>query len=249
MADWLWSMAWYVAIATALLAALAIVRPLPRLRLRTRARALVHFAIAAIVIMVVGSVTPHTQEIASPVTAHDLVQPRFQFREVHVRDVAADSARVMRAVAEVTANEIALFRTFTAIRRFGRPGPESILNAPSDRPILDVATQTSFVELARSDHEVVIGSVLAAPPGVTLDRADAGGFARLSGPGLITASLSFRVTTTGASSSRLITETRVYASDQSVLRRFTRYWRTIFPGSWILRVTWLQAIAARAAGA
>ena len=246
MADWLWSIVWYMAIGAALLAVLAVVKPMPRLRLRTRKTALLLFALAAIVILVTASATPPVTEINPPVTAHDRVQPRFQFREVHVRDIPADPARVMEAVARVTANEIALFRTFTSIRRFGRPGPESILNAPGDQPILDVATRTSFVELARTDREVVIGSLLAAPPRVTLDRADSGTFTRLTGPGLITASLSFRVTAMGPDSSRLVTETRVHASDDASLRRFTRYWRTIFPGSWILRVTWLRAIAARA---
>jgi hypothetical protein len=39
----------------------------------------------------------------------------------------------------VTADEIALFRTLTWLRRFGRPGPESMLNPPPHVPVLDVA--------------------------------------------------------------------------------------------------------------
>jgi hypothetical protein len=44
----------------------------------------------------------------------------------------------------------------------------------------------------------------------------------------------------------VITETRVLATDEQTLKMFTAYWRTIFPGSAILRVTWLRAIKARA---
>jgi hypothetical protein len=38
----------------------------------------------------------------------------------------------------------------------------------------------------------------------------------------------------------------VFATDQAALRRFTPYWRAIFPGSSILRTTWLRAIKKRA---
>ena len=46
--------------------------------------------------------------------------------------------------------------------------------------------------------------------------------------------------------SRLTTETRIFATDDVALGRFTAYWRIIFPGSAILRMTWLRAIKARA---
>jgi len=48
----------------------------------------------------------------------------------------------------VTAEEIVFFRTLTWLRRFGRPGPEGILNLPPHVPLLDVATRTSFLVLA-----------------------------------------------------------------------------------------------------
>lgn len=41
-------------------------------------------------------------------------------------------------------------------------------------------------------------------------------------------------------------ETTIAATDAEALRRFTPYWRVIFPGSAILRVTWLRAIKSRA---
>ena len=61
----------------------------------------------------------------------------------------------------------------------------------------------------------------------------------------VTAAMNFRVEPEGTGS-RLTTETRVSGADSAAIRPFTPYWRTILPGSWILRVTWLQAIARRA---
>jgi hypothetical protein len=246
MSDWFLSIAWYGSFGAAVVGVVTLVRPVPRLHLGSRAHGAVLLALASLVILVNGSAAPTATTIHPPLTAHDAVQPDFHFREVHARDIAAAPARIRQAVAQVTANDIALFRAFTTIRRFGRPGPESILNAPNDLPILEVATRTTFVTMVRSEREVVIGTLLSAPHGQTLDPGDPHAFQRLSGPGLITASLSFRVLPTGPSSARLVTETRVHASDRRALQRFTWYWRTIFPGSWILRVTWLRAIAARA---
>ena len=100
-----------------------------------------------------------------PVTKLDAFAPAYHFREVHARMVDASPARVLAAVKSVTADEIALLTLFTAIRRFGRAGPESILNAPAGKPILDVATHSGFLLLADDGREVVLGVVVAAPPG------------------------------------------------------------------------------------
>jgi hypothetical protein len=79
-------------------------------------------------------------------------------------------------------------------------------------------------------------------------RADAGGELVLVAvvvPRRVRAFMNFRVEPEGGGS-RLTTETRVVGIDAAAIRGFTPYWRTILPGSWILRVTWLQAIARRA---
>jgi hypothetical protein len=39
--------------------------------------------------------------------------------------------------------------------------------------------------------------------------------------------------------SRLVTQTRVAASDASAERRFAAYWRLIYPGSAFIRRMWL----------
>jgi hypothetical protein len=177
----------------------------------------------------------------------DEFMPQYQFHEHHQTTVSASPERVFAAIRTVAADEIALFKLFTWLRRFGQRGPESLLNPPDDKPILDVAIASGFIVLLdRAPQEIVLGSVLVAPRGLSRrDVATADQFKQLTQPGAIKAVLNFRVEPDGAAS-RLATETRVIATDDDTLELFTAYWRTIFPGSAILRVTWLGAIKARA---
>jgi hypothetical protein len=45
---------------------------------------------------------------------------------------------------------------------------------------------------------------------------------------------------------RLVTETRVRATDAAAERRFAAYWRLIYPGSAFIRRMWLDAIRRKA---
>ena len=58
--------------------------------------------------------------------------------------------------------------------------------------------------------------------------------------------MNFHVTDEGGGVSRLVTQTRVAASDAAAERRFAAYWRVIYPGSAFIRRMWLRAIKARA---
>jgi hypothetical protein len=97
----------------------------------------------------------------------------------------------------VTADEITLFRTLTWIRRFGRRGPESILNAPEKMPLLDVATRTSFLLLAEEpDREIVLGTLVGAPKGWRPKKDPTpDDFKALHAPGSALAAITFRVET------------------------------------------------------
>jgi hypothetical protein len=247
MKDWLLSIVWYASLVATLAGSLAIVRPLPRLSLPTRPHGAVLLAIAVLLLTMNALMAPATQRRSST-EAIDRLMPAFQFQEVHSRTIDAAVERVWPAVNEVTAGEIALFRTFTAIRRMGRGGADSILNPPADEPIMAVATRSGFRLLAKTETEIVLGTIVANPPGgrPPIDFSDPAWFAKLAAPGIVKAVLNFRVEPDGAGATRLTTETRVFAVDGDGLRRFTPYWRTIFPGSSILRVTWLRAIARRA---
>ena len=124
------------------------------------------------------------------------------------------------------------------------------MNAPEHKPILDVATQTTFVLLAEDQpRELVIGTVVAAPP-----QARASGrltpelFQKKLPPGVALATMKFLVTPNDRGGSTISTETRIYANNEAALRRFAIYWRVIHPGSDIIRRMWLRAIKQRAEG-
>jgi hypothetical protein len=255
MIDWLWSTAAYSAALVALAGVVGLIWPFRRLYRKSRLRALIMLVAGVGIAIGITMITPSA---VSSGERHgiDEFAPVFHFREQHSTVVAAPPERVFAAIRAVTADEIALFNLFTGIRRFGRPGPESILNAPRQQPILDVAVRTGFHLLAdRAPHEVVVGAVVVAPPrsGPPVNSVQgkrrvfsAEDFRGLAQPGFAKATMNFRVTALGSGSSRVDTETRVFATDGVALRRFTPYWRIIFPGSAILRSTWLSAIKRRA---
>jgi hypothetical protein len=177
----------------------------------------------------------------------DRVTPSYQFHEVHRTTVRATPDRAYRAIKEVTASEILLFRELTWLRRRGRRGPESILSAPQHQPLLDVATRTSFITLADSPREIVVGTVVIGARGVRARRVDPEEFASLAArPGHALATMNFVVTPLRDGSCAVSTETRVYATDESARRRFAAYWWLINLGSAFIRIMWLRAIKRRA---
>jgi hypothetical protein len=245
--DWFWSTAVYGGALVALAGAAGLVWPLRWLHGKSRKRALLMLAASVATAIGLTRITPALATSAGRERIDEFA-PAFHFREHHSTIVTAPPDRVFAAIKAVSADEIALFRTFTAIRRFGRSAPESILNPSGGRPILDVATSTGFLLLAeQAPRELVVGAVVVAPPGTRRPQEfTSDHFRALDGPGYAKATMNFLVQDLGNGTSRLDTETRVVATNDEALRRFTPYWRIIFPGSTILRYTWLSAIKARA---
>ena len=165
------------------------------------------------------------ERAASRVQKIDDAMPRWQFREKHGLFIAAPPGRVFQAIRAVTAREIKLFQTLTAIRRFGRRIPDNILNTPPDEPILDFVTRTTFVCLAdEPPHEIVVGTCVARG---------------------VNAVMNFYVTG-DERKSHVTTETRVFADSPLRARKFAAYWRLILPGSDLIRRSWLRAVKKRA---
>jgi hypothetical protein len=90
-------------------------------------------------------------------------------------------------------------------------------------------------------HELVMGT-LVLWDGLSRPTGGDGLLDLLRRPGNALAAINFRVVEQREGSCRLITETRTYASDDDARRKFARYWRVIYPGSSLLRHTWLRAI-------
>lgn len=212
-------------------------------------RAWRHRAVKVLVVSTLGLITawsiPAAQHaVLSPLSHLDAIVPQFEFQEVHRIVIPAPADRVDQALRAVTAHEISLFQFLTTIRRMGRSGPESILNAPESQPLLEVATRTTFILLYDEPGcEIVFGSFVMAPPGTGKPSLE--GYTAQDGSGLAKATMNFLLEKGSRGSTVLTTETRVHATDPATRRRFAAYWRVILPGSALIRLSWLKAISRR----
>lgn len=242
------SLVLYAGVAAAFLGALSLIRPLRFLGVHTRKMGAVVLVAGLLVAAAAAAFPVSEKRVGRRSMLLDDAMPVWQFAERHSIEVDAPPERVFDAIHAVTADEIFLFRTLIGIRRLGRPGPESILNAPERQPLLDVATRTTFVLLAEvPPREVVVGTVVVAPRQArATGRLTPDLFYKKLQPGIALATMNFLVTPLSAHRSVVATETRVFANTQATARRFAIYWRVIHPGSDIIRRMWLQAIRRRA---
>jgi len=234
------------ALALLVLGLVSLIRPTRFLKIRTRRIALLVLAVGLALLVVGLSLPVFPPRLPGPRMAIDEVFPSYQFGEHHEILVNASPERVMAETRAVTAREIRLFRLLTWLRspRFSSGGRESILDPSADRPILDVALGSGFVLLREeAGREIMLGAVVCCAPRVPPRSAEE--FQALSGS-LARAVMNFHVEDAGGGVSRLVTQTRVAATDAEAQRVFARYWRVIYPGSALIRRMWLRAIKARA---
>lgn len=236
----------HTGLLTAFLGLISTLKPLAFAGLRKRRHGLGLLAAGVAIALVGWNLPAGTTQVKTARSELDRFVPAHQFSEFHSIRVNAPKEQVYEAIKKVRADEIFLFRTLTWMRRFGQPGPESILNAPESMPIVEVATRTTFLTLAdRPGDELVVGTTVLRPRGAPAPKS-ADEFQQLTQPGFALAAMNFRLEDSGANSTLVSTETRVYATDDSARRRFARYWRTIYPGSAFIRRMWLGAIKRRA---
>jgi len=223
--------------------AINALRPMRMLRIRTRTRAVIVGAVGALTALA-SLFLPTSESRAAAASSHqDRLTPVWHFREAHSRRIAAPPAAVYAALRRVRANDILLFQTLTWIRRGGRSLPEGILNAGTERPIIDVALNGGFVLLADEPaRELVLGAIVDAPAGAPRTRT----LMRNPPEGYSVATMNFLLTADG-DGTIVSTETRVFSNGPHARCRFARYWRVIYPGSALIRRMWLRAIEQRLA--
>lgn len=238
----------YLGYIAAFLALASLLKPLAFLGVRTRRSAGLVLVLGLLLVAVGWALPTREVHIDAARTQIDQFVPVYQFNEVHSIRIQAPKERVYQAIKSVTADEILFFRTLTWMRRFGQSGPKSIMNAPEHEPLLDVATKTSFILLSEEpNHEIVFGGLAVSPRGWRPSKkATPSGFKAFREPGFAVTAMNFLIEDAGNGMCRLTTETRVYATDASSRRLFAAYWRTIYPGSALIRRMWLRAIARRA---
>ncbi|HJQ12248.1 MAG TPA: hypothetical protein VJ840_14545 [Gemmatimonadaceae bacterium] len=235
----------YTGLLILVLGVIVLVKPV-RIDVTSRNQAVVILLIGAVATVIGLRVPPTESRIASPRNRLDHFVPTWQFGERHSLRIDAPQPRVFAALRQVTAHEIRFFRLLTWLRRGGRSAPQSILNAGSiDTPIIDVALKGGFVMLSDdSARELVVGTIIGAPARAHCNPN--GAMFESPPPGYTLAAMNFLVERAAANTCVLTTETRVYANTPDQRRRFTRYWRLIYPGSALIRRMWLRAVRNRA---
>jgi hypothetical protein len=241
------SVCWYVGVFLTAAGLLCTLKPMKRLGVPTRRRAvrvtLIGVTVAGVSLAAGGGV----QRVTSPASELDRWVPGFHFNEVHTIEIQAPADRVYRAMLEVTPEEVAFYRALTWVRRVGQSGPESIVNPPAGRPLLETAVRTTFRKLGETpNREFALGGFVTAPPGARARKWTAETFSALEEPGFAKVGMNFSVEPGSDQTTRLSTETRVYATDATTRMTFKAYWRTIYPGSALIRLSWLRAIKRRA---
>jgi hypothetical protein len=238
----------YAGLIAAFVAGISVIKPIHFLGFRRRLRAFA-FAGLGLAASLLGMLLPaYESRPAALRTRLDEFAPVYQFQERHTVRVHASREQCYAAIRNVGPEEIALFRTLTWLRRFGKRGAESIINAPQHQPLLETAIRTGFLPLAEDrDREVVIGAVMGRPtPERARAQRSAEQFKSLTAPDEAKIAMNFLVEPTGPDECRVITETRVYATSAAGRRAFAAYWRVIYPGSALIRRMWLRAIQRRA---
>ena len=228
MLNWLAVALVYCGLFGMLTGAISVARPIRALGHQTRLTAVAFFSAAALLLITGVFLPAPLQSISTPQDDLDRTMPAWQFGEHHATRVRATPERVDAAIRQVTADDIALFRTLTWIRspRLRRQDVDILHPPTAPLPILDVATRSGFMLISdRPAREIVL-----------MTRVARG----------VNATMNFQIAPSRDGMSDLTTETRVYAVDAQATRAFAAYWRMIYPGSALIRIMWLRAIRLRA---
>ncbi len=161
--------------------------------------------------------------------------PTFQFRNHNARWIDAGPEAVWNALTTLTMSEVAITKTFVAIRYLGR---EEI----PDGTLFESGPITMF----QSDEpRYVIGGSVARPWKKESERwkiTSLDEFAAFDEPGWAKYLTDFSLTAERGGT-MLRTETRGYCTDEWAWRRFRPYWAAINLGSSIIRWDMLRSVA------
>jgi hypothetical protein len=176
------------------------------------------------------------------VTIDDLL-PAWQWRSAHATRIAAPSGRALAALREVSATDLPVSGLLTRLRMLGR-------RARDPRPLLEGMASIGLVVLVEDERGVVLGGIMRPWQlhGGHLPVASAGDFRAFERPGWVRVAMAV-VAERDGTGTRVRTETRIAATDDTAARRFGRYWRVIAPFSGVTRRELLAATRRRAEAA
>ena len=177
------------------------------------------------------------------------LMPSADQQELHMIRLSAPPDQVWAALQAITYRDLPLMRLLMGIRglpsRLGRGGGGGL---QLDEPLLALFRRMGFVTVVEEPGAALAMGTAAqfwrlspAPAPTIRDGADLLSF---SSPGYAKAVMSFEIAPDGAGS-RLLTETRVQATDAAARRSFRLYWLVIRAGSGLIRRSILRAVQRR----
>jgi RNA polymerase sigma-70 factor (ECF subfamily) len=176
----------------------------------------------------------------------DEVLPRPHFRERHERRIAAPPAAVWAALQALRAQDIPVARALMALRGL----PARLTGAPRQATAGGPFLTSAPVPLLAADpgRRVLLGGVMQpwrlrggpAPPAL-----DAAGLAAFAEPGWVKTAMDLVLVPDG-DGTRLLTETRIEATDRRSRLRFGAYWIVVRAGSGVIRHELLRQVERRA---
>jgi hypothetical protein len=159
--------------------------------------------------------------------------PDWDERERHEALIAAPPARVEAELRGLRERDLPLTRVLFAIRTL-----LSRERRDADAPLLDSFQALGFATLAEAPGEELVLGVAGRPWAIRADSLDRvkgpDGFRAYDRPNAIRAAINFRLAPE-KERTRVVTETRVQATDERARRTFRRYWRLVMPGSALIR--------------
>ncbi|GAA0346505.1 hypothetical protein [Streptomyces blastmyceticus] len=170
----------------------------------------------------------------------DRLLPAYDLRSRFTRRIPAYPATVWRALTEITAGELPVYRTLMRLRLGHRGRVEG--------PFVDSFPTPTLVTV--DGEELVKGMVArfwkTRPQPAPVAPGDVAAFIAFDEPGWAKAALSLRVVP-DADGSLLSFETRVHSTDAHARRAFRAYWLLIqLGGAAYIRIEVLRAVARRA---
>jgi len=180
-------------------------------------------------------------QAAAGSTELDKVLPQYDRMERHEVVVHASCDAAREAAENVAFTDIRGLQPLLSLRAGRRVQVKP-------RPLLATMTApgAGFSPLATTKQEFVAGNVGRPWKGERpMQLRSAGEFREFHSPGYAKIAFNLRFEPAGPGTCRVTSETRILATDEAARSAFTRYWRVIYPGSALIRVLWLDAVARR----
>lgn len=188
-------------------------------------------------------------QTTEPASRLDQLLPHYDFGECHRRVIDASRDRVYDAVWTATLGEMPLVPLLFDLRSLpSMLAGKGSLPRKQDEPLLAQMIASGFTLLADDPgREVVVGVIgqMWQPGGGIARFHNANEFLAFDQPGFVKVAMNFLLWGQ-EETTRLVTETRIFATNRRARRKFALYWLPVRIGSGAIRRIWLRAIARRA---